>query len=242
MPGLKGSYRSSLCYWCQCQRIWKDAEQGAQCYLFKYRQGQALRDWGWTACQYCSRKHFGVVLSAKLSCTQSLTCQAPAYYADNRVGSAKWQLKANTEHLNLRTGVFGRAACCWRERGLVRLQHENCYHRDINHGMNYKGASHCRSQHKNKRGRGKKKERIDAWQGIHEWSVRAEWNIFKCRRAAALKTMQQLEKSQWLKKKPADNHRGSQCQNNGWLPLLRSGLTTHECRWGGEVRVLRRPR
>lgn len=40
---LKGNYRTPLCYWCQCQKVCKDAEQGAQCYLFKYRQGQAQR-------------------------------------------------------------------------------------------------------------------------------------------------------------------------------------------------------
>lgn len=31
------------------------------------------------------------------------------YFADNRVWFAKWQLKANTNRLNLYTGVFGRA-------------------------------------------------------------------------------------------------------------------------------------
>lgn len=29
----------------------------------------------------------------------------------NRVQFAKWQLKANTDRLNLRTGVFGSATC-----------------------------------------------------------------------------------------------------------------------------------
>lgn len=31
------------------------------------------------------------------------------YFGDNRVWFAKWQLKANTNRLNLYTGVFGRA-------------------------------------------------------------------------------------------------------------------------------------
>lgn len=240
VPELKGSYRSSLCYWCQCQRIWKDAEQGAQCCLFKYRQGQAPRDWGWTACQYRSRKHFRVVSSAKLSCTQSLTCQAPAYYVDNRVGFAKWQLKANTEHLNLRTGVFGRAACCWRERVWW-----DCSTKTATTGTSIMAwiikeplivAANIKTKEDEE-----KKESMHDRESTNDQCARSERFLMPA--SSSSKNRATIRVKPAVEEKTADSHRGSRrCQNNGWLPLPRSGLTTHACRWGGEVRVLCRAR
>lgn len=104
VPGLKGSYRSSLCYWCQCQRIWKDAEQVAQCYLFKYRRRRAQSDYkAEKVCQCRSRTFLSRLVNFSGRNRWSL---AKSYnYVDNRVCFSKWQLKANTEHLNLRTGA-----------------------------------------------------------------------------------------------------------------------------------------
>lgn len=80
---------------------------------------------------------------------------------------------------------------------LVRLQHENCYQRDIHHGMNYKGASHYCCQHKNK----SEEKSMHDRESMNDQYVLSETFYAGQRKKKALKSVEQLEKSLQFKKK-----------------------------------------
>lgn len=139
---LKGSYRSSLCYWCQCQRISKDAER-AWCYLFKYRQRQAHSDWAWKSESIPLNNISDIVVLTfpdRFSQVQSTSTRHGLLYGN-------W----NPTPSILICGLECLAELCVVGVKRVRLQHKRFYQRDINHGMNYKGATHYCCQDKNRR-------------------------------------------------------------------------------------------
>lgn len=80
--------------------------------MFKYRPGQAQERLRLKRHVNTAREHFSCLVNFSV---RSQSFAKSCYYVDSTVWFAKWQLKANTKHLNLWTGVFGSGTRCWRK-------------------------------------------------------------------------------------------------------------------------------